>query len=57
MSFNHLHRSERTEPDDSQNMVLSGSVSQAELGPNRKMTGKKRVKDGPIRKADSTEIP
>ena len=38
-------------------MVLSGSVSQAELGPNRKVTGKKRVKDGPIRKADSTEIP
>ena len=51
--------SERTEPDSSQeqNTVLSGSASQAELGPNRKMTGKKRVKDGPIRKADSTEIP
>ena len=50
---------ERTEPDSSQeqNMVLSGSVPQAELGPNRKVTGKKRVKDGPIRKADSTEIP
>ena len=50
---------ERTEPDSSQeqNMVLSGSVSQAEPGPNRKVTGKKRVKDGPIRKADSTEIP
>ena len=50
---------ERTEPDSSQeqNTVLSGSVSQAELGPNRKVTGKKRVKDGPIRKADSTEIP
>ena len=51
--------SERTEPDSSQeqNSVLSGSVSQAELSPNRKVTGKKRVKDGPIRKADSTEIP
>ena len=51
--------SERTEPDSlqEQNMVLSGSASQAELGPNRKVTGKKRVKDGPIRKADSTEIP
>ena len=50
---------ERTEPDSSQeqNTVLSGSVSQAEPGPNRKVTGKKRVKDGPIRKADSTEIP
>ena len=50
---------ERTEPDSlqEQNTVLSGSVSQAELGPNRKVTGKKRVKDGPIRKADSTEIP
>ena len=50
---------ERTEPDSlqEQNTVLSGSVSQAELSPNRKMTGKKRVKDGPIRKADSTKIP
>ena len=50
---------ERTEPDGSQeqNMVLSGSVPQAELGPKMKGTGKKRVKDGPIRKADSTEIP
>ena len=50
---------ERTEPDSlqEQNMVLPGSVSQAEPGPNRKVTGKKRVKDGPIRKADSTEIP
>ena len=50
---------ERTEPDSSQeqNTVLSGSIPQAELGPNRKVTGKKRVKDGPIRKADSTEIP
>ena len=50
---------ERTEPDGSQeqNTVLSGSVSQAELGPKMEATGKKRVKDGPIRKADSTEIP
>ena len=50
---------ERTEPDGSQeqNMVLSGSVTQAELGPKMKGTGKKRVKDGPIRKADSTEKP
>ena len=49
---------ERTEPDDSQeqNTVLSG-VPQAELGPKMKGTGKKKVKDGPIRKADSTEIP
>ena len=38
-------------------MVLSGNVPHVELGPNRKVTGKKRVKDGPIRKADSTEIP
>ena len=50
---------ERTEPDglQEQNTVLSGSVSQAEPGPKMKVTGKKRVKDGPIRKADSTEIP
>ena len=50
---------ERTEPDSlqEQNTVLQGSVPHAELGPNRKVTGKKRVKDGPIRKADSTEIP
>ena len=50
---------ERTEPDSSQeqNTVLSGSVPQAELGPKMKGIGKKRVKDGPIRKADSTEIP
>ena len=50
---------ERTEPDSSQeqNTVLSGSVSQAEPSPKMKVTGKKRVKDGPIRKADSTEIP
>ena len=50
---------ERTEPDSSQeqNTVLSGSVPHAELGPIRKVTGKKRSKDGPIRKADSTEIP
>ena len=50
---------ERTEPDSSQeqNIVLSGSVSQAELSPKMEVTGKKRVKDGPIRKADSTEIP
>ena len=48
-----------TEPDSSQeqNTVLSGSVSQAELGPKMEVTGKKRVEDGPIRKADSTEIP
>ena len=50
---------ERTEPDGSQeqNMVLSGSVPQAEPGPKMKGIGKKSVKDGPIRKADSTEIP
>ena len=50
---------ERNEPDGSQeqNMVLSGSTPQAELGPKMKGIGKKRVKDGPIRKADSTEIP
>ena len=51
---------ERTEPNGSQeqNTVLSGSTSQeAELGPKMKGIGKKRVKDGPIRKADSTEIP
>ena len=50
---------ERTEPDSSreQNMVLSGSTPQAELGPKMKGIRKKRVKDGPIRKADSTEIP
>ena len=50
---------ERTEPDSSQeqNTVLSGSVPQAESSPKMKVTGKKRVKDSPIRKADSTEIP
>ena len=50
---------ERTEPDGSQeqNTVLSGSVPHAELGPKMKGIGKKRAKDGPIRKADSTEIP
>ena len=50
---------ERTEPDGSQeqNTVLSGSVPQAELGPKMKGIGNKRVKDSPIRKADSTEIP
>ena len=50
---------ERTEPDSSQeqNTVLSGSIPQAEPGPKMKGIGKKRVKDGPIRKADSTEIP
>ena len=50
---------ERTEPDSSQeqNTVLSASVPHAELSPNRKVTGKKRVKDGSIRKADRTEIP
>ena len=50
---------ERTEPDGSQeqNTVLSGSTSQAELSSKMKGIGKKRVKDGPIRKADSTEIP
>ena len=50
---------ERTEPDGSQeqNTVLSGSVPQTELSPKMKGTGKKRVKDGPMRKADSTEIP
>ena len=50
---------ERTEPDGSQeqNTVLSGSIPQAEHGPKMKGIGKKRVKDSPIRKADSTEIP
>ena len=50
---------ERPEPDSSQeqNTVLSGNVSQAELGPKMEVTGKKRVKDSPIKKADSTEIP
>ena len=50
---------ERTEPDGSQeqNTVLSGGIPQVELGPKMKGIGKKRVKDGPIRKADSTEIP
>ena len=50
---------ERTEPDSpqEQNTVLSGSVPQTEPSPKMKGTGKKRVKDGPIRKADSTEIP
>ena len=50
---------ERTEPDSSQeqNTVPSGSVPQAEPGPKMKGTGKKRAKDSPIRKADSTEIP
>ena len=50
---------ERSEPDSSQEQktVLSGSESHAEPGPNRKATGKKRAKDGPIRKADGTEIP
>ena len=50
---------ERTEPDGSQeqNTVLSGSIPHAEPGPKMKGIRKKRVKDGPIRKADSTEIP
>ena len=50
---------ERTEPDgpQEQNTVLSGSTPQAEPSPKMKGIGKKRVKDGPIRKADSTEIP
>ena len=50
---------ERTEPNGSQeqNTVLSGSSPQAEPGPKMKGIGKKRVKDGPSRKADSTEIP
>ena len=50
---------ERTEPDgpQEQNTVLSGSVPQAEFSPKMKGIGKKSVKDGPIRKADSTEIP
>ena len=54
---------ERTETNSwqEQNLVPSGEVSQqvthAKPGPFRKVTGKKRVKDGPIRKADSTEIP
>ena len=50
---------ERTEPDGSQeqNTVLSGSVPQAEPGPKMKGIGKKSAKNGPIRKADSTEIP
>ena len=50
---------ERTEPNGSQeqNTVLSGSIPHAEPGPKMKGIGKKSVKDGPIRKADSTEIP
>ena len=50
---------ERTEPDGSQeqNTVLSACVPHAELGPKMKGIRKKRIKDGPIRKADSTEIP
>ena len=50
---------EKTERDSlqGQNSVLSGSTSQAELGPKMKETIKKRAKDGPIKKADSTEIP
>ena len=50
---------ERTEPNSSQeqNTVLSGGIPQTELGPKMKGIGKKSVKDGPIRKADSTEIP
>ena len=54
---------ERTETDSSQeqNLVLSGELSKevtdAECSPIRKVKGKKRVKDSPIRKADSTEIP
>ena len=50
---------ERTESECSEEQitVLSGNVPQAELGPKMKGIGKKRVKDSPIRKADSTEIP
>ena len=50
---------ERTEPDSpqEQNTVLSGSVPHAEPSPISKGKGKQRVKDSPIRKADSTEIP
>ena len=50
---------ERTEPDGSQeqNTDLSGNIPHAEPGPQMKGIGKKSVKDGPIRKADSTEIP
>ena len=50
---------ERSEPDSSQeqNTVLSGREIQAEPSPKMKVTGKKRAKDGPIRKAHSTEIP
>ena len=50
---------ERPEPNGSQeqNTVLSGSIPQAELGPKMKGIRKKRAKDGPIRKADSTEVP
>ena len=50
---------ERTESEcsEEQNMVLSGNVPQAELSPKMKGIRKKRVKDSPIRKADSTEIP
>ena len=54
---------ERTETDSlqEQNSVLSGEhskqVTHTEPSPFRKVKGKKRVKDGPIRKADSTEIP
>ena len=50
---------ERSEPDSlqEQNMVLSGSKIQAEPSPKMKVTGIKRAKDGPNRKAHSTEIP
>ena len=50
---------ERTEPDSpqEQNTVLSGGKRQAELHPKMTVTVKKRVKDSPIRKADSTETP
>ena len=54
---------ERTETDSSQkqNSVLSGEASwqatHAELSPFSNKKGKERLKDGPIRKVDSTEIP
>ena len=55
-----LPTTERTETDSlkEQNAVTSGETGQqTELGPFSKTTVKKRGKDGPIRKAHSTEIP
>ena len=59
-SESQLLTTERTERDSSeeQNMVTSEETGQqTELGPFSKTTIKKSGKDGPIRKAHSTEIP